>query len=82
MFPFICCRRNVCGQTSGTWYDLAIIVSNFNCPLRVQTVVILEQWQKKTHSDRSQEVEGAEDLDVSQEESTALAALIVIVHER
>jgi hypothetical protein len=58
------------------------MVSNFNCPLRVQTVVILEQWQKKPHNDRSQEVEGAEDLDVSQEESTALAALIVIVHER
>ena len=72
----------MCGQTGGTWYDLAIIVSNFNCPLRVQTVVILEQWQKKPHNDRSQEVEGAEDLDVSQEESTALAALIVIVHER
>ena len=48
----------------------------------MQTVVILEQWQKKTDSDRSQEVESAEDLDVSQEESTALAALIVIVHER
>jgi hypothetical protein len=37
---------------------------------------------EESHSDRSQEVEGAEDLDVSQEESTALAALIVIVHER
>jgi hypothetical protein len=37
---------------------------------------------EESHSDRSQEVEGAEDVDVSQEESTALAALIDIVHER